>query len=928
MSRSIPLLNIWSEYSLLRSTFRIESGLSRLRDLGFQDVGLADWDTLAGAEIFDRVAREKDLTPWIGVSILVDLGAVHRALFLYAADPDGWGHLSGLMQSARPIPIHQVASAHVIAIWPADAEPSVRMAAVPTEVLEAGFLEVAQMLWPPEPNTPNPVPVVPWVPAYPVRFSHPSEIEAHEALAQIGNHRPVWIPSTLPSLGSLRALYPEAWWDQCLSVRPEASVLPPTDLKLPAFAESQVEEVHQLREKVGQGLAKRYPEMTPEVVERRDRELSVIQAMGFAGYFLMVEDVVSHAKAEGIRVGPGRGSAAGSLVAYALGITVIDPLAHGLIFERFLNPARRTMPDIDLDFDYERRADIIEYLRERWGNDRVAQIGTYGTFGGRAVVRDVGKVLEIPQSVVDRVAREVSGGTGVSAVSTLMDQGDSSGRWNRLTAAIEGLVRHGSTHAAGVIIAPFAVRPWLPCNRDPQGRLVTQMEMASVERLGFLKLDILGLRTLTVVGHVERAVGLTEEFFHTLDPEDRLTLESLGKGDTEAVFQLEGSGVVELLRNMKPRSLAEVMTVVALYRPGPMENISTFLARRRNQEPIPKDLVSRLLPDTYGILVYQEQLMMVVRELAGYSWADADTFRRAISKKDRDLLDREREHFMQALSERGMAEAARDALWYQITAFADYGFNKSHAAAYGSLSYYVAFLKAHYPLEFWAAELSSLSDVGRLQHTVDMLVARGIALLPPDVNASEVRFERDGLGVRVGLGAIRGLSRGLVNRIVMARQQGGDYRDVADFMGRLGPISERDMEILEGARVLSSLPGNPWRPTQLSWFMEENSVTPDRNRGDLEQSFGWRWPEAVGPLYVRLEDTFREQEVASAIGAVAAAHPGTLSVVLVRDQNRGYPLQSCGLDSSPLVIDLVRQLPGVLVCGRRIQHLPQGPSRD
>ena len=233
MSRSIPLLNIWSEYSLLRSTFRIESGLARLRDLGFLDVGLADWDTLAGAEIFDRVARQQGLTPWIGVSVLVDLGATHRALFLYAADREGWGCLSGLMQRTRPIPIQAVASTHVIAIWPAEAEPSMPMV-VPTEVLEAGFLEVAQMLWPPDPKTPSPLPSVPWVPAYPVRFSHPSELEAHPILAQLGNHRLLATPGTLPSLESLRALYPETWWDRCLSVRPEPSVLPPTDLKLHA----------------------------------------------------------------------------------------------------------------------------------------------------------------------------------------------------------------------------------------------------------------------------------------------------------------------------------------------------------------------------------------------------------------------------------------------------------------------------------------------------------------------------------------------------------------------------------------------------------------------------------------------------------------------------------------------------------------------
>lgn len=917
MPSSVPLLNIWSEYSLLRSTWRIEPGLTRLRELGYQEVGLADWETLGGAEIFDRTARRLGLTPWIGVSVLAEFDAFQHPLYLYATDVTGWGHLSHLMQKPRPIRLDEAASSHVIAVWPVDPGTPV---GVPARLLEAGFLEVAEFLKPPRLGERAPIPTRPWLPDCPVRYVRFSDQEAYQVLGQIGNHSGLDALNPVPTWAELRAQYPDSWWPHCLSPKPQASVLPPSDLKLPAFALDPTDEVKQLRDKVQRGIEVRYPELSQEVAERKDRELSVIEAMGFAGYFLIVEDLVTHAKARGIRVGPGRGSAAGSLVAYALGITAIDPLSHGLIFERFLNPARHTLPDIDLDFDFERRFEVLEYMRHRWGSDRVAQIGTYGTLGGRAVARDVGRVLNLAPDVVDRVASKIPPGGSAMLVTDLMDQYDPSGRWHRLATSLEGLARHGSTHAAGVIISPAPLKNWIPCHQDSEGRLVTQMEMTSLERMGFLKLDILGLRTLTVIRYVEQAVGLSEDFFRTLDPEDPLTLDNLGKGDTDAVFQLDGDGVIELLRNMKPRSLAEVMTVVALYRPGPMANIGLFLERRRGKQPIPDDPIARLVPDTYGIVVYQEQLMMVIRELAGYSWEEADLFRRVISKKDRNLLDDQRQRFVEALEERGMPKGTREDLWRQILSFADYGFNKSHAAAYGTLSYYVAFLKGHYPVEFWAAELSSLSDSTRLQHTVDVLATRGIPLYPPDVNVSGYQFSRDGMGVRIGIGAIRGLSQDLARRIVDTRRRGGAYRDVGDFMRRIGTMTDREMALLNAAQAFGTLPGPPWQPTQLSWFETETPRDQKKPILDVQASFGWQWPLAVGPLYVRLENAGREREVLKSIRELAHDWPGDLPVVLAGEHGRGRRLEKCGLASTGPVFDLVRGIPGVLACGRRVEH--------
>ncbi len=919
-----PLLNIWSGYSVLRSTWRFEPGLSALARLGYRQVGLADWETLAGAEIFEREAKNRGLTPWIGVTLNVQMESDFHPLRLYAMTSEGWQHLCGLMEATEPHTVTSVQSPHVMAIW---AKDSPRAPVLWSGLRDYRFSAVIEEMWPPGEEG-GQAPTGWWLPAWPIRWHDPADDDAYRALVQIGGHDVRTLPllQPLPPASELLSRYPFAWRNRVFQGEAPATVLPNRDFKLPRSKESVDQERQTLETLVDQGLDHKFSHLTPEIMERRNHELEIIGSLGFSGYFLIVADLVQFARKSNIKVGPGRGSAAGSLVSYALGITDVDPLAHGLIFERFLNPARKSMPDIDLDFDYERRYELIEYLRGRWGADRVAQIGTFGTLGARAVTRDVGRVLGIAPQLVDHVAASLAPGLDVAAVADQMNKIDESGRWSQLSQKLEGLPRHASIHAAGVIVAPEPIRNWVPCHRD-EGYLVTQMEMASLERLGLLKLDLLGLRTLTVIQQVEQATGTTGRSLATLDPCDGKTLRLLGRGDTEAVFQLDGAGVVELLRALRPQSMEDVMTVVALYRPGPMDNISRFLTRRRQWQASEDDALGRLIPETYGILVYQEQLMMVIRELAGYTWAEADLFRRAISKKDRALLDSERNRLVGALERRGMDQNSVQELWRQITAFADYGFNKSHAAAYGSLSYYVAYLKAHHPLEFWAAELSTLADLGRLQKTVDIIAASGIEFYPPDINRSGVRYLADTDRIRVGLAAVRGVSRETAGIIVRERENQGPYRNWDDFISRVGrQLGDRVCEALDDAEVFADIAGGRRKTTQISWFedrKDDGSLV--RGRFDAQSILGWRWPVAVGPIYVRIDAQSQWESIAQRVSIAAKGWPGPEPIVLARPEGRGRSIQGITMAAHWKALATLREIDGVLAAGRQIEKLTEVP---
>ena len=601
------LTDVWSGYSLLRSLYTIPELVLDLKRRGYSAVALTDWETLAGAEEFDRLMREAGLTPYLGVSRSLLVDGYAREIRLIALSSRAWPFLVRFSQWSPDLAGEDLAVVlgySDTAWW--RALPPLRGPVVVE--LDASQKELIEQL----------PPGWFWVPHVRVRYPHPDDRGALRVLADIGglvsDPQAEGLPDSAERLWEAFSSWPEArrW------VPPKGpSVLPDRGWKMP-----EVGDFSALCEKAVAGLQRRYGNHVPQLALRRlQYELDVIQDLGFPGYFLMVHEVVSFAKRVGIRVGPGRGSAAGSLVAYALAITEVNPLDYGLVFERFLNPARRTLPDIDLDFEDRRRGEVLEYLRQRFGADRVAQIGTYGTLGARAVLRDVARVMKLPSDEVTRVLKAVDWQLNdhladhAQELERLASQARLDPAWLTIARRLEGLPRHRSTHAAGVIIAPLPLETWIYCQGEADSGLVTDFDMGSLERLGFVKLDVLGLRTLSLIAEIEDQVGLSGDTIGTVPGDDARTLRLLARGDTDGVFQLDGRGVKRLLQQMQPTSREEVMVVLALYRPGPMDMIGEFLKRRSaGYRPPADDPLADILRDTYGVMVFQEQLMSTAAE--------------------------------------------------------------------------------------------------------------------------------------------------------------------------------------------------------------------------------------------------------------------------------------------------------------------------
>ncbi len=581
--------------------------------------------------------------------------------------------------------------------------------------------------------------------------------------------------------------------------------LPLGKLRLPRFPAPQGRtEEDYLCEVARAGLAARRLLEEEPYRERLEWELAVIVQMGFAGYFLTVWDFVRYAKDHDISVGPGRGSAAGSLVAYALAITDVDPLRHGLLFERFLNPERVSMPDIDIDFETERRYEVIEYVARRYGRERVAQIGTFGTLAARAAIRDVGRVLQAPAAEIDRLAGKIPGGPGITLdqvweqdgdIERLVAQRPALARVWELARGIEGLPRHVSTHAAGVVIAAQPLTALVPLMSGVEGLHVTQYAMEDIEALGLLKMDFLGLRALTqcdrTVRFVERVRGVRlryEDFSF-----DGPTRALLADGDTDGCFQLESAGVKQVLRDMRPVDLEDLIAVISLYRPGPMEQIGPFLRARAGLAPIRYEApeLEPILAPTYGIIVYQEQIMQIAAAMAGFTLGQADELRRAVAKKKRGALDAVRDRFVAGCVARGEPNAVAERVYDLIERFADYGFNRSHAAAYALLALRTAYLKANYRAEFMASLISdSVSRPDKVAQYAEAARRAGVPVLPPDVNRGEgdcvpERLENGAIGIRLGLYAIKHVGVSAVDAILKERTGHGAYRSLADFAARV-----------------------------------------------------------------------------------------------------------------------------------------------
>jgi DNA polymerase-3 subunit alpha len=581
--------------------------------------------------------------------------------------------------------------------------------------------------------------------------------------------------------------------------------------------------VSYFRKLVEEGFRKRYGDNpSKEARERLEKELSVIEMMGFPGYFLIVWDVVHFAKTHNIMVGPGRGSAAGSMVSYCLGITDVEPLGMGLLFERFLNPERISMPDIDIDFADEKRQEIIRYVTEKYGSDKVCQIITFGTMAARAAVRDVGRVLNIPYSDVDRLAKLIPFGSSISEAlesSAELREIYEHEEWARnilnFAKMLEGMPRHASTHAAGVVISKFPLMDLVPLQRGPEGDVMTQFEMGDLEELGLLKMDFLGLRTLTLLENTIKIIKDTtgEDIqLNKIPMDDRETYKLLQEGETVGVFQLESSGMRNLLRDMKPESFEDISSVLALYRPGPLGSgmVSDFVRRKRGEEPIeyPHPILEPILRDTYGVIVYQEQVMQIANVMAGFTLGEADLLRRAMGKKLPEVLAQQRSRFLTGALERGISEEVANRVFDLMEYFAGYGFNKSHTVAYGLLAYQSAYLKAHYPLAYMTALLMSVEgNTAKIARYVQEARRMGIRILPPDINESNVHFTPVGNSIRFGLAAIKNVGEGAVEAILEVRQKGGKFRSLEDFLNRIDTkrINKKVIESLIKAGAFDSL---------------------------------------------------------------------------------------------------------------------------
>ena len=557
-----------------------------------------------------------------------------------------------------------------------------------------------------------------------------------------------------------------------------------------------------------EGLDERYGDRAEELKPRLKYELDTIQKMGYVDYFLIVWDFIRYARDHGIPVGPGRGSAAGSIVSYTLGITQLDPIRYNLLFERFLNPERVSMPDIDVDFCFERRQEVIDYVVRKYGKDCVAQIVTFGTMAARGVIRDVGRVMDLPYALCDSIAKMIPQELNITIdkalemnheLKTLYDTDEKIKELINMSRRLEGLPRHTSMHAAGVVISQKEVDEYVPLSRAADGTIVTQFTMTTLEELGLLKMDFLGLRTLTVIDNAVRLVakdtGRKLDMLK-IDYNDRAVLDSIGTGKTEGVFQLESGGMKNFMKELKPQSLEDIIAGISLYRPGPMDFIPQYIRGKNNPEMITYDCpqLQPILEPTYGCIVYQEQVMQIVRDLGGYTLGRSDLVRRAMSKKKAAVMAKERQNFVYGNKEEdvpgcianGIDEKTANKIYDDMTDFAKYAFNKSHAAAYALVAYQTAYLKYYYPVEFMAALMTSVIDnPPKVAEYILTCRQMGIRILPPDINVGEAGFTVDGKNIRYGLSAIKSIGRPVIDAVVEERTLGGSYRSLKDFIERL-----------------------------------------------------------------------------------------------------------------------------------------------
>ncbi len=860
-------LHTHSHYSLLDGLAKIDDLINRAKELGMDSLAITDHGNLYGAIEFYKKATAAGIKPIIGIEAYIMPDAPNDKeryyhMILLCKNQAGWKNLLKLATHAhlegfyyKPRINKQYLRQHsegLIALSacisgevnrailnnrPADAE---RIALDYQDIFGKGnfFLEIGH-----HPGIKETIKVsegvtalskktgIPLVATQDIHYLKKEDAEYHDILLAVQTGNKLDDPDRLSlkdddfsmrspeEMANLFQDAPEAITntqliaDQCnLEIELNKIQLPKFDVPNGGTSASY------LRQLVNERIGKRYQEITPTINERVEYELGVIEKMGFADYFLIVQDFINWAKNHGIVVGPGRGSAAGSIVSYVLNITDIDPLKFDLLFERFLNPARIQMPDIDIDITDRRRDEVMGYLREKYGEEHVAHIITFGTMAARAAVRDVGRALGISYGLCDQLAKLIPFNQNLEEalkIKELADLYNSNADAKKILDAakhMEGVARHASVHACGIVISEKPLTEYLPLQRAPQDEntIVTQFEMHSVEDLGLLKMDLLGLKNLTIIEDTIRLIGETrgEELnIADLPPKDEKTFKLLQAGDCTGVFQLESSGMRRYLKELVPTELEDIIAMISLYRPGPMELIPEYMERKHGRKPVhylhPK--VEPIFKNTYGIMIYQEQLMSAARVLAGFSLSEADVLRKAVGKKIRKLLLEQKGKLIKGCLAGGVSQDVAEEFWKLIEPFDRYGFNRSHGACYATIAYQTAYLKAHYPVEFMTSLLNADSgDVDRIAFVINECQKMGISVLPPDINKSAATFTPDERNIRFGLTAIKNVGENIIQAIIDERQKSGPYDNFVSLLNRVNhkDLNKKSLESLAKSGAL------------------------------------------------------------------------------------------------------------------------------
>ncbi len=876
-------LHVHTEYSLLDGASKIKELVARTKELGMDSIAITDHGVMYGVIDFYRAAKEAGIRPIIGCEVYVAPGSRfdrennqgeerYNHLVLLAENDTGYKNLMKIVSKGftegfyyKPRVDYEVlrryhegiialsaclagavASKLVKGLYEEAKAEALKLQGIFGE--ENFFLELQDHGLSPQ-QTVNQGLLrmheetgIDLVATNDLHYIYETDVEAHDILLCIQTGKKVSDENRmrydggqyfLKSPEQMAELFPYAKeaLENTYKIAQRCHVeIEFGNYKLPKFDVPEGYEAEgYLRKLCAEGLEKRYSSSgynMNDLGARLEYELDTIVNMGFVDYFLIVWDFIKYAKDHGIPVGPGRGSAAGSIVAYCLEITdIIDPIKYNLLFERFLNPERVTMPDIDIDFCVERRQEVIDYVTEKYGEDRVVQIVTFGTMAARMVIRDVGRVLDMPYAFVDSVAKAVPMELGITISKALKmnpelkqmyESDEGVKKLIDMSLRLEGLPRHTSIHAAGVVISPNEVDDFVPVSRAADGTITTQYTMVTLEELGLLKMDFLGLRNLTVIKNaIDGKFSLDD-----ISYDDHNVFEMISAGKTEGVFQLESAGMKSFMKELKPESLEDIIAGISLYRPGPMDFIPKYVAGKNDKNNIVYDCpeLEPILSPTYGCIVYQEQVMQIVRELAGYSYGRSDLVRRAMSKKKASVMEKEKNNFIYGNEEegvegcihRGISEEVARKIYDDMTDFAKYAFNKSHAAAYAVVSYQTAYLKYYYPREFMAALLTSVMDfTGKITEYTLTCRQMGIEILPPDINEGEARFTPSETGIRYGLAAIKSVGKPIIDAIVEERRAGGAFLSLKDFCSRMNgkAVNKRALESFIKAGALDCLEG-------------------------------------------------------------------------------------------------------------------------